>query len=240
MSDDEEIDDIDIGDDFDQGDISDEEESVEFEDDEIEDYRDLESKSIRFANQTLNIDLNDEHHCTVYIVPDNERTTSQIMTLEEMTEAVGIRATEIENGARCFTDVTGYTCPIEMAKKEILDGKSPYKLIREMSQKKGSKTVEIWKINDMTLPITRRENMQITKARIAELGLISAEEVGTKTPPKVATPPKTPEVSAKTSPKTPKTPEKTAKSPNIPPKPPAKAPAKKAPKKAAKKTPAKK
>lgn len=235
MSDDEEIAD-DLGDDFDQGDISDEEESVEFEDDEIEDYRDLESKSIRFANQTLNIDLNDEHHCTVYIVPDNERTTSQIMTLEEMTEAVGIRATEIENGARCFTDVTGYTCPIEMAKKEILDGKSPYKLMREMSTKKGSKTVEIWKINDMTLPITRRESMQITKARIAELGLIPAEEVTPK-PTKIS-----PVVSPKLSPKTPsKEKEKSPKTPKSPIKAPVKAPVKKAPKKAAvKKAPAKK
>jgi len=197
----EEIDDLNE-DEFDPNDIDEEEDiSVEFEDDEIEDYRDLESRSIKFANQTLDIDLNDEHHCTLFIVPDNERTTSQIMTLEEYTEAVGIRATEIENGTPVFTDVSGMICPIEMAKKEILDGKSPYKLIREMSAKKGSKTVEIWKINDMTLPITRRENRQITKNRISELGLgptptkleKESPEISPKMSPKVE--PKTPEVS---------------------------------------------
>jgi DNA-directed RNA polymerase subunit K/omega len=221
----EEIDDIDV-DDYDPNDIDEEEDiSVEFEDDEIEDYRDLESRSIKFANQTLDIDLNDEHHCTLFIVPDNERTTSQIMTLEEYTEAVGIRATEIENGTPVFTDVSGMICPIEMAKKEILDGKSPYKLIREMSAKKGSKTVEIWKINDMTLPITRRENRQITKNRISELGLGP-----TPVSPKVETP-KTPE-----TPKI-KTPETSPKTPVKPVAKPAKKPAKKT---ATKKVPAKK
>lgn len=217
----EEIDDIDV-DDFDPNDIDEEEDlSVEFEDDEIEDYRDLESRSIKFANQTLDIDLNDEHHCTLFIVPDNDRTTSQIMTLEEYTEAVGIRATEIENGTPVFTDVSGMTCPIEMAKKEILDGKSPYKLIREMSAKKGSKTVEIWKINDMTLPITRRENRQITKNRISELGLgptpvspsVSKAKTPPKTPevPKAKTPTKSPEASPKTAPKPAKSTKKPAK-----------------------------
>lgn len=232
----EEIDDIDLADDFDPNDIDEEEDiSVEFEDDEIEDYRDLESRSIKFANQTLDIDLNDEHHCTLFIVPDNERTTSQIMTLEEYTEAVGIRATEIENGTPVFTDVSGMTCPIEMAKKEILDGKSPYKLIREMSAKKGSKTVEIWKINDMTLPITRRENRQITKNRISELGLgptpVSPGFPQAKTPTETSTKNekgKSPQM----SPETPKT-----KTPEALPKTAAKKPAKKT---ATKKVPAKK
>jgi hypothetical protein len=190
--DDQTEDEIGVEDDFDEEDIEEEEENIEFGSDEIEDYRDLESKSIKFANQTLDIDLTDEHHCTLYVVPDNDRTTSQIMTLEEMTEAVGIRITEIENGAPCFTDVTGYTCPIEMAKKELLDGKSPYKLIREMSNKKGSKVVEIWKINEMTLPITRRATMQITKNRIAELGLSTGESPKASPVVDVASPPVTP------------------------------------------------
>jgi len=200
-----ETDDENIGeDDFNEEELEDEEESIEFDSDEIDDYRDLESKSIKFANQTLDIDLTDDHHCTLYIVPDNERTTSQIMTLEEMTEAVGIRTTEIENGSPCFTDVTGYTCPIEMAKKELLDGKSPYKLVRVMSTKKGVKIQEVWKINEMTLPISRRETRQITKNRIAELGLATGDTpssspiIGITSPPVTPVKPKTPKTKPKT------------------------------------------
>lgn len=168
---------VDIEDDFDMDDISDEEVLIDLDDDVIEDYRDVEGKAIKFKNSAIskNIDLSDEMHCILYVVPDNERETSQIMTLEEMTEAIGIRATEIENGAPVFTDVTGLSCPIAMARKEILDGKSPYKVVREVGMRKGGKEVEIWKINEMTLPIEHKEDMTVTKKRIAELGLIAAE-----------------------------------------------------------------
>lgn len=205
---------VDVEDDFDVGEISDEEVIADFEDDDIEDYRDLEGKALKFKNSAIskNIDLTDEMHCILYVVPDSDRETSQIMTLEEMTEAVGIRATEIENGAPVFTDVTGLSCPIAMARKEILDGKSPYKVVREVGLRKGGKEVEIWKINEMTLPIEHKEDMTVTKKRIAELGLIAAEaasklqektqESSPKAPKAPTTPPSSPKekVSVKKAP----------------------------------------
>ncbi len=155
--------------DFDLDDLDDEESSVEFASEEVDEFRDLENKRVRFKNKTLNeIDMTDKHHLITYIIPEEQRITSQILTLEEFTEAVGIRATQIERGAPVFTDVTGYSDPIEMAKKEIFDGRCPLKLVREMKQLENSRWVEVWKINDMTIPIMRRELMKPTDKEIQE------------------------------------------------------------------------
>jgi DNA-directed RNA polymerase subunit K/omega len=179
--------------DFDLDELDDEEEaSVDFDSEEIEDYRDVEHKRVKFKNDVIGaINLNDKHHLVTYIVPDDQRITSEIMMLEEYTEAVGIRATQIENGTPVFTDVTGYTDPIKMAKKEILDGKSPLKLVREMKQKENERWVEVWKVNEMTLPITRREIMQPTAKEVQErLGTKASEEPKPKPDKKKAEPKK--------------------------------------------------
>lgn len=170
-------------DDFDLDELDEEEESsVDFDSEEIDDYRDLENKRVRFKNKVLNgIDLSDKHHLTTYIIPDEQRTTSQIMTLEEFTEAIGIRATQIEQGAPVFTDVAGYSDPIKMARKELLDGRSPLKLVREMRQKENERWVEIWKVNEMNVPITRREIMQPTDKDVQErLGDVPEKKLSKK------------------------------------------------------------
>ena len=111
----------DQSDDFDVQEMSEEEPELEFDSDEIEDYRDIDGKKIKFQNAILgDIRLTDDHHSTMFIIPDDERISSHIMTLDEMTEAVGSRASEIEKGSPVFTDVEGFTCPIKQAKKEFL------------------------------------------------------------------------------------------------------------------------
>jgi DNA-directed RNA polymerase subunit K/omega len=156
--------------DFDLDELDEEEEpSVDFDSDEIDDYRDVEQKKVKFKNKVIGaIDLTDRHHLTTFVIPEEQRTTSQIMTLEEFTEAVGIRATQIEQGSPVFTDVTGYDNPIKMARKELLNGRSPLKLVREMKIRDNERWVEIWKVNNMTIPITRREIMQPTTKEIQE------------------------------------------------------------------------
>ena len=171
--------------DFDVEELEEEEPSVEFDSEEIEDYRDLEQKHVKFKNEVLGeIDLTDKHHLTTYIIPDEQRITSQFLTLEELTEAIGIRATQIEKGAPVFTDVTGYDDPIEMARKELLDGKSPLKLIREMKQRETERWVEVWKVNDLAVPITRREIMQPTSKEIQERLGVPVEKEKKKPNPK--------------------------------------------------------
>jgi DNA-directed RNA polymerase subunit K/omega len=159
--------------DFDLKEISEEEPELEFDSEEIEDYRDINGKKIKFQNDILGgIDLTDEHHTIMYIIPDDERISSHIMTLDEMTEAVGSRASEIEKGSPVFTDVEGFTCPIKQAKKELLDRRSPYKLMRIMRQDKEGKYVEFWDVNEMTLPRSRQEIIMLTnKQMAAQLGI---------------------------------------------------------------------
>lgn len=54
------------------------------------------------------------------IVTGDDRITSNIMSKFEMTECVGIRATQIESNGRCYVDIDGLTSPILMAKRELM------------------------------------------------------------------------------------------------------------------------
>ena len=92
-------------------------------------------------------------HSTVYyrtlkVVPDDKRITSSTMTMFEVTEVLGIRRAQIENGGRVFTDVTGLTSPEDMAIKELYDRKCPLKIKRKV----GKFTQEVWKCNKMSIP----------------------------------------------------------------------------------------
>ena len=44
----------------------------------------------------------DPEHMRIYVVADEERITSNIMSREEMAEAIGIRAAQIENGSNIY------------------------------------------------------------------------------------------------------------------------------------------
>ena len=89
------------------------------------------------------------------IVPDNQRRTSDILTLYEITEAIGIRAKQISKNTVIYTNVDGITDPIEMAEKEFFDRKSPLKLKRQIGvrvdheNKKIIKFIEIFNIREM-------------------------------------------------------------------------------------------
>lgn len=105
----------------------------------------------------------------VKIVPPDQRITSDMISLPEMTEAIGIRGSEIENGAPCFaSDVEGYTNPIDRARKEFFDRKSPLILQRELERGNGYVLVEEWIVRKMTFPITRREILNITAKKKVE------------------------------------------------------------------------
>lgn len=68
---------------------------------------------------------------TIYVRPEN-RITSNVMSLFEMTEYVSIRALQIERYNNCFVDTTGLDNPIDMAKRELMMRKCPLRINREM------------------------------------------------------------------------------------------------------------
>ena len=87
------------------------------------------------------------HKVNIYYNPEDRRM-SEVMTKFEYTEAVSIRARQIENGGSCFTDVAGLTDPILMAEKEIADKKCPLDLLRHATDRH----IERWHVNEMTIP----------------------------------------------------------------------------------------
>lgn len=87
------------------------------------------------------------------IVPDHLRRTSQIITREEKTEAIGIRATMIETNPRVFTDYGALSCPIKIAEKEFMDRRSPLILERISWETDTKIHIEQWKVREMAFPI---------------------------------------------------------------------------------------
>jgi DNA-directed RNA polymerase subunit K/omega len=83
-----------------------------------------------------------------YIIKNDDKITSNILTIYEMTELIGIRATQIANGAPIFTDIEYINDPIEMAKKEIINNKCPLYVKRYI----GLDKYELWDPNVMIKP----------------------------------------------------------------------------------------
>lgn len=98
-------------------------------------------------------------HKIIRVLPKDERITSHIMTLEEITEAIGIRASQIENGMIPLVEVGNLTSPIEIAKKELLERESPLILERAISETGHEIIVEQWDVNTMAYIHLDRESI---------------------------------------------------------------------------------
>lgn len=126
----------------------------EFSDDEIiEDYdffdsdkfKDFGYKNTHNSTESIN---NPEIHKEIIIVPDNKRLTSEVITKFEFTEVVSIRAKQIENGSKVFSDTGNLSCPIKMAELEIKNKQCPLSIKRMIDNHRA----EIWAVNDMVIP----------------------------------------------------------------------------------------
>ncbi len=94
---------------------------------------------------------------TIIVVTGNDRVTSSIMTLEEVTRVVGTRAEQIENGASPFVDITFLNDAVKMAQKELYERKCPLMIRRKLSEM----IVESWQVNEMELPPRYKDNNPI-------------------------------------------------------------------------------
>ena len=83
-----------------------------------------------------------------FIIKSDDKITSNILTIYEMTELIGIRATQISQGAPVFVDIEYIFDPIEMAKKEIIYNKCPLYIKRYI----GLDRYELWDPNIMIKP----------------------------------------------------------------------------------------
>ena len=91
----------------------------------------------------------------VIVVKPENRITSHILTLYNMTEIISIRSTQIAQHNNCMVDITGLTDPIKMAKRELMMRRCPLVLRRVIGDVKDPRTgemqtyVEFWDVNTM-------------------------------------------------------------------------------------------
>lgn len=127
-------------------DDDDDEEDIDHEID-YEDNEDIEDEEDNYNEDNVHFidnDLDNDSQIQ-YIVKSEDKITSNILTIYEINEIIGIRATQISNGSYVFTDFEYLSNPIEIAKKELLDNKCPLFIKRYI----GLDKYELWDVNEM-------------------------------------------------------------------------------------------
>ena len=108
-----------------------------------------EISDVSYTSANQDIENNNRVQTRVYVNPDNFVTSDAISNFEAVS-IISQRAEDIANGSKVFTDVSGISCPIKQATKELLDKKCPLKI----SRKVGKNKFELWDVNKMILNIT--------------------------------------------------------------------------------------
>ena len=81
------------------------------------------------------------------IVNDDNRVTSEVMSMFELAEIIGQRAKQIESGAVCYADTGDISDPISKAKIELKAKRCPLSILRQISEG----IYEKWHCNEMTI-----------------------------------------------------------------------------------------
>lgn len=108
------------------------------------------------TDEVDSINIGDYSIRTVMIPPE-QNITSDVMTKYEITEAISIRTANIEDGDTPFVNCDDLDDPIEMAKRELLQRRFPYCIIRQVGEEINheAKTIirkyEMWDPNEMIL-----------------------------------------------------------------------------------------
>ena len=130
--------------------INDQDEN-EYPDEDIqdEDYDNINEEYELSDNKLTFIDNELENESKIqFIIKNDNKLTSNILTIYEITELIGIRATQISQGSPVFIDIEYLSDPIEMAKKEIINNKCPLYIKRYI----GLDRYELWDPNIMIKP----------------------------------------------------------------------------------------
>lgn len=65
-----------------------------------------------------------------YLIPPEDRITSQYMYNYEFVKLIGVRATQISQGSRTFCKIDDLTDPLKIAEKELYDNMCPLSIKR--------------------------------------------------------------------------------------------------------------
>lgn len=83
----------------------------------------------------------------IKVTKPEDRITSNVLNRFDRAKAIGIRAQQIADGDEYFTDPEGLTAPIDIAEKELNEGKCPIIIERVLH----GNIVEHWPIREMII-----------------------------------------------------------------------------------------
>jgi len=133
--------------DYDGDDIDDLDDLKE-DDDDIDIDKNYIEDNINFIDTELDNESNIE-----YIVPANERLTSNTLTEFELRDLISVRAQQISQGSRLFvSNIDGLNNPIDIATKELLENRMPLYVKRYIGKVNSKKKIELWNPNEMNKP----------------------------------------------------------------------------------------
>ena len=119
--------------------FDDEFEDDEVEEDEVDDSKDYEETE-RHGSSAVTEDFS-----TTLLRLDAKKATSPIMTRYEKTMVIGVRAKQLQLGARSTVDIKDCACEVEIAKKELREKKMPLLIKRVISPTQ----IEYWRLADL-------------------------------------------------------------------------------------------
>lgn len=131
-------------------DFSDGEEFSENEDVDEED--DADTPAIEDDTETTLNTKSNQYIC--YEVDPADRKTSNVMTQFEIARVVGERAQAIENGGMYFVEAREGDSALDIAKRELSEGKIPFYIHRPIEKNINYCVVEVWSANELSLPTT--------------------------------------------------------------------------------------
>lgn len=89
----------------------------------------------------------------VIVVLEEERLTSNFMTVAEVTRAIALRAEQITKNPSAYTDTGDLSHAGDIARKELYDHRSPLVLRRQVGQTRaGEPIIEKWRVREMSYP----------------------------------------------------------------------------------------
>lgn len=140
---------------LDDSDISSDDEKVTPNKIEINDIVD---EAEEFSSYTYKEPIRGDYE--IIVISRENRITSDLMSKEEMTEAVSERIKQLEKESIAFVDTSDLTDPVSIAKREISQRKCPLVLRRcigyKLNKETGKQTYyyEYWDVNEMEHYVT--------------------------------------------------------------------------------------
>lgn len=113
-----------------------------------EEYKDEDDEGADEEEIDLEEDVYNKDTEFEYIVKEEDRITSDVLSKYEMVELISIRATQISKGDIPFTNIDNLRDPILMSKKELYDNRCPLMVKRHI----GNNIYEYWNPNEMSKP----------------------------------------------------------------------------------------